>query len=220
MNAIKQPLAELIGTFTLVFLGAGAGAMAATSGGGIVGVALTHGLALVVIVYAWGPISGAHVNPAVTFGLALTGKVDWATAIKYWIAQFVGGALAAYLLAYLIGTESGLGKTVGTLTSTDAAKAIILEAVLTFFLMIAVFGSAVAGRNGNAFGLAIGWVLTADIIFGGALTGASMNPARSFGPFLVLKDFQYMHIYLIGPLVGAGVAAVIYDALYIEKKNK
>jgi MIP family channel proteins len=182
---LKPALAELIGTFTLTFIGAGAGALAGTNGGGIVAVALAHGVALMVIVYAWGAISGAHVNPAVTFGLAVAGKIDWVKAVWYWIAQFVGATIAAYLLLYLVGKDSGLGATTGSLTKTDAVKTIVVEAVLTFFLVTVVFGTAVSGRNGNAAGIAIGLVLTMDILMGGALTGASMNPARTFGPALV-----------------------------------
>lgn len=179
---LKPALAELIGTFTLVFIGAGA---LGDKIGGILGVALAHGIALMVIVYAWGAISGAHVNPAVTFGLAVAGKIDWVKAVWYWIAQFVGATIAAYLLLYLVGKDSGLGATTGSLTKTDAVKTLVVEAVLTFFLVTAVFGTAVSGRNGNAAGIAIGLVLTMDILMGGALTGASMNPARTFGPALV-----------------------------------
>ncbi len=179
---LKPALAELIGTFTLVFIGAGA---LGDKIGGILGVALAHGIALMVIVYAWGAISGAHVNPAVTFGLAVAGKIDWVKAVWYWIAQFVGATIAAYLLLYLVGKDSGLGATTGSLTKTDAVKTIVVEAVLTFFLVTVVFGTAVSGRNGNAAGIAIGLVLTMDILMGGALTGASMNPARTFGPALV-----------------------------------
>src|SRR5690606_2499301 len=138
-----------LGTFTLVFIGAGAGALAQSSGGGIVGVALAHGLALMVIIYTWGSMSGAHVNPAVTLGAAITGRINAVTAIAYWIAQFVGGVVAAYLLAYLIGTDGGnLGQTIGTLTPgiegvsaklASPARTIIVEAILTFFLMSSVF---------------------------------------------------------------------------------
>ena len=213
---LKPALAELIGTFTLTFIGAGAGALAGTSGGGIIAVALAHGVALMVIVYAWGAISGAHVNPAVTFGLALTGKIDWTRAVWYWIAQFVGAALAAYLLAYLVGVSTGLGATTGSLTSADPVKTIVVEAVLTFFLVAAVFGTAVMGRNGNAAGLAIGFVLTMDILMGGALTGASMNPARTFGPALAAGDLSYFWMYVVGPLAGAAVAALLWDRYIAE----
>ena len=214
---LKPALAELVGTFTLVFIGAGAGALA---GGNVVTVALAHGIALMVIVYAWGAASGAHVNPAVTFGLALTGKMDWTKAVWYWVAQFVGGVLAAYLLAWIVGPSAavtGLGATVGSLTASEPAKAIVVEAVLTFFLVAAVFGSAVAGRNGNAAGLAIGLVLTMDILMGGGLTGASMNPARTFGPALATGHLEYFALYLIGPFLGAAVAALLYSAVFLPK---
>ena len=213
---LKPALAELIGTFTLVFIGAGAGALAGANGGGILAVALAHGVALMVIVYAWGAVSGAHVNPAVTFGLALAGKIDWMKAVFYSIAQFVGAALAALLLAYLVGAASGLGATTGSLTRTDPVKTIVVEAVLTFFLVSAVFGTAVSGRNGNAAGFAIGFVLLMDILMGGALTGASMNPARTFGPALATGDFSYLWMYLLGPLLGAAVAALVYDRVFLK----
>lgn len=212
----KPALAELLGTFTLVFIGAMTGALAGPSGGGIVAVALAHGIALAVIVYAWGSISGAHVNPAVTFGLALTGKIGWGKAVAYWVAQCVGAAIAGYLLLYLAGASSGLGATTGSLTATHPVKTIVVEAVLTFFLVTAVFGSAVAGRNGNAAGLAIGLVLTMDILAGGAATGASMNPARTLGPALALGDFSYLWMYFVGPLAGGAAAALLYDGLYVK----
>ena len=215
----KAALAELIGTFTLVFIGAGAGALAATSGGGIVGVAFAHGLALMVIVYAWGSISGAHVNPAVTFGVAVAGRMDWPKAISYWIAQLLGAIAAAYLLQWLVGVDSKLGATVGSLTppgeGTDALKVIVLEGVLTFFLVVAVFASGVHGRNGNLAGIAIGLVLTMDILAGGPLTGASMNPARTLGPAVATGDVSYVWMYFVGPLAGGAVAALLYDKYFL-----
>lgn len=220
---LKAALAELIGTFTLVFIGAGAGALAANSGGGIVGVALAHGVALTLIVYAWGAVSGAHVNPAVTFSLLLTGKVDVVKAIMYWIAQFIGAAAAAYLLHWLCqgintpgGEVLGLGETTGYLTDKDPLKTIVVEAVLTAFLLFSIFGSAVAGRNGHAVGLAIGLTLTMDILMGGYLTGASMNPARTFGPALVTGNLQYLWMYFVGPLAGGAVAAIVYNTLFVH----
>ena len=211
----KPALAEFIGTFTLTFIGAGAGALAASSGIGVLGVALAHGVALMVIIYAWGNISGAHVNPAVTFGLAITRKISWATMGIYWVAQFLGAVVAAFLLAFLVGTESGLGATVGSLTTADPAKALIVEVILTFFLVTAVFGTAVNGRNGNAAGFAIGFVLVMDILMGGPLTGASMNPARTLGPALATGDFTYLWIYVVGPLIGAALAAFLYDQVFL-----
>jgi glycerol uptake facilitator-like aquaporin len=185
----KPFLAEFIGTFTLIFIGAGAGALAGSNGGGIVAVALAHGVALMVIVYAWGSVSGAHVNPAVTFSLAISGKTSWGDAIQYWIAQFLGAALGGFVLRFVIGTTGNLGMTLPA-ESISGLQAVVLEAVLTFFLLTAVFGTAVANRNGNAAGLAIGFVLTMDILMGGALTG---------------------------PLVGGAVAALVYDRLILDK---
>lgn len=214
----KPALAEFIGTFTLVFIGAGAGALGSQIGG-VLGVALAHGIALMVIVYTWGAISGAHVNPAVTFGLAITGKMAWIKAVYYWVAQFLGATVAAFVLVYLVGTAGGVGATVGELTKTDPIRTMVVEAILTFFLMITVFATAVAGRGGNATGLAIGFVLTMDILMGGSLTGGSMNPARTFGPALVTNDFSYLLWYIIGPLLGAGVAALLYDRVFMETKT-
>jgi MIP family channel proteins len=213
---LRETIAELIGTFTLVFIGAGAAALATASGSGILGVALAHALALVVIVYAWGEISGAHVNPAVTFSLALVGRVSWSKAARYWVAQFVGCAAAGYLLLALIGREGNLGM---TLPAPGFAiwRAIVVEAVLTFFLVTAVFGSAVAGKNGNAVALAIGLVLGMDILMGGSLTGGSMNPARSFGPALAMGNFTDFYVYLIGPLVGGSLAALVHERLFLGK---
>ncbi|MBI5290609.1 MAG: aquaporin [Chloroflexi bacterium] len=222
---LKPALAELVGTFTLVFIGAGAGALAATNGGGIVAVALAHGLALMVAVYALGAVSGAHVNPAVTISLALTGKVKWDRAAFYVAAQLIGGALAAYLLAYVVGPSGdvgGLGATVGSLTASDPLKTMALEAVLTFFLVMAVYASGVAGRNGNLAGVAIGLVLTMDILMGGSLTGASMNPARTFGPALATGHLEYWWLYIVGPVVGGAAAAFLYDRVFMpmpEAKN-
>ena len=213
---LRAALAELIGTFTLVFIGAGAGAMGVAIGG-VLGVALAHGVALTVIIYAFGSISGAHVNPAVTFGLALTGKMGWVKAVYYWVAQLLGASIAAFVLLYLVPGQIKGTATIGTLTASDPIKTMVVEAILTFFLMIAVYGSAVAGRNGNAAGLAIGLVLTMDILMGGPLTGASMNPARTLGPALATNDLSYVAWYIVGPLVGAGAAAWLYNRLFMEK---
>jgi MIP family channel proteins len=219
---VKAAVAELIGTFTLVLIGAGAGTQAEHAG--LVGVAFAHGLALMVIVYAWGSISGAHVNPAVTFGIAVAGRMDWPKAVSYWIAQLLGALAAAYLLQWIVGHGTNLGATVGSLTpmggeqpvpGTSALKVIVLEGVLTMFLVIAVFASGVHGRNGNLAGVAIGLVLTMDILFGGPLTGASMNPARTFGPAVAGGDVSYVWMYFVGPLAGGAVGALLYDKYFL-----
>jgi MIP family channel proteins len=223
----KAAFAELVGTFTLVFIGAGAGALAQTSGAGLVGVAFAHGLALMVIVYAWGNISGAHVNPAVTFGVAVAGRMEWAKAVSYWIAQFLGALAAAYLLLWIIGYGTNLGATIGSLTpvgpepaeGTSALKVIVLEGVLTFFLVVAVMASGVHGLNGNAAGLAIGLVLAMDILAGGPLTGASMNPARTLGPAVANGNVSYVWMYFVGPLAGGAVAGLVYELYFFAGKS-
>ncbi len=220
---IRAAVAELVGTFTLVLIGAGAGALADPNSAGLVAVAFAHGLALMVIVYAWGSISGAHVNPAVTFGVAVAGRIEWPKAISYWIAQCLGAIGAAYLLQWFLGPDSSLGSTVGSLTpgiagateSASALKVIVLEGVLTFFLVVAVFASGVHGRNGNLAGIAIGLVLTMDILAGGPLTGGSMNPARTLGPAVATGDLSYVWMYFVGPLVGGAVAALLYDKYFL-----
>ena len=130
---LKASVAEFLGTFTLVFIGAGAGAMAGPTagGGGIVAVALAHGIALMVCVYVWGGISGCHVNPAVTLSLLVTGKVGVPRAVMYWVAQFVGAAAAAFLLLYLVGRPAlEGGQTIGSLTATDPMRVVVIEAVV------------------------------------------------------------------------------------------
>ncbi len=184
----KATVAELIGTFTLVFIGASAGVMAAQDGGGgLPTVAFAHGLALMVIIYAFGSISGAHVNPAVTFGVLLGGKMSVQKAISYWVAQFVGAVVAAYLLKWILETVipgSNLGATVGSLTPNgdkgDAAQRDRGRRRADVFSGGRRHGLGHYGLNGNLAGVAIGLVLTMDILAGGPLTGGSMNPARTF----------------------------------------
>ncbi|HEX5447339.1 MAG TPA: aquaporin [Pirellulales bacterium] len=220
---IKAAMAELFGTFMLVLIGAGAGAQADV---GLVGVAFAHGLALVVIIYVFGSISGAHVNPAVTFGVALAGRMDWPKAVNYWIAQLLGALAAAYLLQWILGHGTNLGATIGSLTprggeevvpGASALKVIVVEGVLTAFLVIAVFASGIHGRNGNMAGMAIGLVLTMDILMGGPLTGGSMNPARTLGPAVANGDVSYVWMYFVGPLLGGAVGALLYDKYFLPQ---
>lgn len=212
----KALVAEFLGTFTLVFIGAGAGALAAATGIGLVGVALAHGIALTVIVYTWGAVSGAHVNPAVSVALAAVGRIPWRQAGSYVAVQLVAAAVAGLLLSFLIGTTGNLGMTLPG-RGVSVAQAVVAEAVLTFFLVTAVFGSAVAERNGNAGGLAIGLVLAMDILVGGSLTGGSMNPARTFGPALAMGNFDQIWIYAVGPLAGGALAAWVYDRVILRE---
>jgi MIP family channel proteins len=214
----KVFVAEFIGTFALVFIGVSAGIVNA----GLVGVALAYGLTLAVFVYAYGHISGAHVNPAVTFGLALNGTIKWGQAIFYWIAQFAGAILAAFLLKTLVVAVDptltiDAGASVGVLTDKAPLLAMAVEAILTFFLVNTILHTAVAGKGGALAGWAIGTTLTIAILAGGPFTGASLNPARTFGPALfsvpsISNIYTYV-IYFFGPLIGATFAVLVFNFL-------
>jgi aquaporin Z len=216
-------IAELIGTFALVFIGAGAGALGI---GGLVGVAFAHGLVIVGFAYAYGHVSGTHINPAVTLGVLLAGKIAAGRAVAYWIAQMIGGALAGYALAWCLGgTETGLGATVlaeglqagGATIDVTPAMGVVIELILTFFLVNAVLNTAVSGKAGDFAGLAIGLTLTFAILMGGPLTGASLNPARTFGPALATGNWADFWVYLVGPLAGGAVAALLYRGVLEER---
>ena len=206
----KALLAEFIGTFTLVFIGASAVALTIQQGGSLLVSAFAFGLALLTIIYVWGSYSGAHVNPAVSFGFAVAGQMNWGLMLGYWIAQLLGGIAAAALVAYLFGTGSGAGASVGSLTNTDAWKAILMEALLTFFLVIAYLFIYRNPMLAVVSGVAVGLVLTFAMLAGGSLTGASTNPARSLGPALFSNNMGSYWIYIVGPLLGALVAALVY----------
>jgi MIP family channel proteins len=212
----KVFIAELIGTFALVFVGAATGLYQE----GLLAVALAHGLTLAVFAYAFGHISGTHVNPAVTFGLALNGTVKWSDAVVYWVAQFAGALLAAFFLRMIVGLVNANAfkgaQTTGILTDKFPYYALAVELVLTFFLVNTVLQTAVAGKGGPLAGLAIGTSLAISILAGGPLTGASLNPARTFGPAVAAgaaaNGMMYL-IYFIGPLLGAALAVGVFKLL-------
>jgi aquaporin Z len=197
-------LAEFIGTAALIFVGAGAGALGI---GGVVGVALAHGLILVGMAYAYGAVSGTHINPAVTLAITLSGKLKWPQALRYWAAQMLGGAFGAGLLYIVLGgASSGLGATLPA-AGVSALQAIVVEAALTFLLATVVLRTAVQKDSTPFAGVAIGVTLAALILMGGPLTGASLNPARSFGPALFTGGLASVWIYIVGPFAGAALAA-------------
>jgi len=219
-------VAEFIGTFALIFIGAGAGALGI---GGLVGVALAHGLVVVGFAYAYGHISGTHINPAVTASVWAAGKIDPGRAISYIVFQILGGIAGAGMLAWVLGgTETGLGATklaqglsVGAATITiTPVIGFVLEAILTFFLANAVMNAGISGKVTHVAGLAIGLTLTFCILMGGPLTGASLNPARSLGPAVVLGDLSNIWVYLLGPLTGGVIAGLMYRGLYEERERK
>ena len=206
----KALTTEFIGTAALTFIGAGAGALGI---GGLIGVALAHGLVVIAMAYAFGAISGSHINPAVTFGLALSGNLSWRDAIGYWVAQFLGATVAAAGLLFIFGGASnGLGATVLS-EGVTPLQGVVLEAILTFLLVNAVLQTAVKERAGNLAGLAIGLTLVAAILMGGPLTGASLNPARTFGPALFTGTLNIFWVYVVGTFAGAAAAVGVYRFL-------
>ncbi len=204
----KALVAEFVGTFTLIFIGAGAGALGI---GGLVGVALAHGLVVMTFAFAYGHISGTHINPAVTIGLWVGKQVDTQTAVSYIITQIIGGTLGALVLGFLLsGYGTSLGATV-LAPEVDVVQGLIIEIILTFLLVNAIFNTAVSGKVGNLAPIAIGLTLTLAILMGGPLTGASLNPARTIGPAIASGNYADIWIYLIGPPIGAALAALLYD---------
>jgi aquaporin Z len=206
-------LSEFIGTFTLVTIGAGAVALSSAQGGNIVSVSLAFGFILTAIIYTFGSYSGAHVNPSVSFGMAVAGRMNWLLMLGYWIVQITAGIAAAGLVLYLFGNS---GPSIGSLTNTDSWKAILLEAFITFFLVLTILVVTKRPMLAVISGLAIGLVLAADMLMAYPLTGASTNFARSFGSAIFSDDLGTVWIYIVGPLLGALVAALSYRMLEMD----
>lgn len=209
----KNLVAEFIGTFALIFIGAGA---LAIGEGGLLEVALAHSLVVIGFVYAYGHISGTHINPAVTLGLLIAGEIQFVAAIGYWIVQFLGGILGAVALHTLLPDPGDLGVTILS-ENVGVVQGFVVEIVLTFFLVNTIFNTAVSGRAGNFAGLAIGLTLMFCILMGGPLTRASLNPARTLGPAIVSGNYADIWLYFIGPCVGAILAAFLYMGILKDK---
>jgi aquaporin NIP len=205
-------VAELIGTFALVFAGAGAIMVdAKTHALGHLGVAIAFGLVIMAMIYAVGHISGAHFNPAVSFAFALTRHFPWARAAVYWLAQAAGALIAAAILRASLGNLAHVG---ATLPTGSQAQSFLWETVLTFFLMFVIMSVATDTRAvGEAAAIAIGGTVGLDAMFGGPISGASMNPARSLGPALVGGDLHALWLYVVAPLVGAALGALAYQCV-------
>ena len=203
----KVLLAEFIGTFILVFLGASAAAIALQDNGVYLNIGLAFGLTLIFLIYILGAYSGANFNPAVSFGLFLTGRMNGVTMLLYWLVQIIAGIAAAALVMYFFGNP---GATVGVATNTDPFKAILAEALATFVLVLALLFITRVVLYKSVAAILIGFALTFGIIAIGYLTGGSLNPARSFGPAIFSGNLPTIYIYIIGPLLGAAVAALVY----------
>ncbi|GIX07031.1 MAG: aquaporin [Candidatus Poribacteria bacterium] len=218
----KPVLAELIGTFVFFTIGAGAICTDVVTGGkvGLLGIAIAHGFILANVINYTGPISGGHHNPAVTFGAWVGGKIQTGLAVLYVVAQLVGGVLAGVLL-WIIFPEKpgGLGTPTVDTSLISPGMAVLVEAALTFFLVLSVYGTGIDSRAPNVptiGGYGIGLTVMVDILMGGPLTGASMNPARTFGPGLVAGVWDHHWVYWVGPLLGGGIAGILYAKLFLE----
>ena len=216
--AAQKGLAELIGTFLLTFIG---GAAIINGDAGVIGIALAHGLTIALVICSLGHISGAHINPAVTIGFLITGKIEAKDALIYILSQLIGAMLAAYSLKVFVpgAMEASLG---GQSISPNVSivAAIFIEFVLTFFLVTAIFGTAVDDRGtfSAVAGFGIGLVVTVDILAGGPFTGASMNPARSFGPAIMSGTWDNQIVYWVGPIIGGAIASLFYNSFFMRTK--
>lgn len=224
-NWLKCAVAEAIATFALIFVG-----VLAISAGSIVGsadgpanltsIALAHGLTIAVMVAATAAISGGHINPAVTFAFVVTGRMNWATGLVYWIAQLTGAVVAAFLLVAVFGANPVSMGTPDLGAGISLWAGIMLEAVATFFLVFVIFGTAVDERAPKyIFPLAIGLTVALDIMAFGPLTGGSMNPARTFGPALASGHWDNHLVYWIGPLIGATLAAWVQHFCLLKRND-
>ena len=205
----RSLLAELIGTFGLVFFGCGAIMVSAETGAfGHVGIAVAFGLVIMVMIYALGHVSGAHLNPAVTLAFALSRHFPWPRVGLYWAAQLVGATVAALLLRASLGDVASIG---ATSPSGSDGQSLLWELVLTFFLMLVIMAVATDTRAvGEAAAIAIGGTVGLAALVGGPVSGASLNPARSLGPALVAGELDAIWIYLVGPVVGAALGSLVY----------
>jgi aquaporin NIP len=207
---LRALVAEAIGTFALVFAGCGAIMVdAKTHALGHVGVAITFGLVIMFGIYAVGHISGAHFNPSVTFAFALSRHLPWPRALGYGGAQLIGAIAAAAVLRGSLGNIANVG---ATLPSGSQGQSFLWELVLTFFLMFVIMAVATDTRAvGEAAAIAVGGTVGLDAMFGGPISGASMNPARSIGPALVSGNLHALWLYIVAPICGASLAALAYQ---------
>lgn len=225
--AFKSAVAEFISTFIFVFAGSGSGLAynkltgnGPASPTGLISAAIAYGFALFVAVAVSANISGGHVNPAVTFGLFVGGNISLFRAVLYIIAQLLGAVVAAVLLALSAGTWAI--PTFGGLAGVSVLSALILEIVLTFGLVYTVYATAVdpkKGEIGIIAPLAIGLIVGANILVGGPFSGAALNPAVAFGPALATLTWTHHWIYWVGPLIGGGLAGVVYEVFFISSSD-
>ncbi len=218
----RKYVAEAIGTFALCFVGILAISGAALGGApagvaNLASIGLAHGLTIAVMVAALGAVSGAHFNPAVTFGFVVSGKLPVAEGLRYWASQLAGATAAGGLLAALFNTGAVAAATPTLSPKVGLGAGVVIEAIATFFLVLVVFGTAVDHRAPKSvFPLAIGLTVALDIMAAGPLTGAAMNPARVFGPGLASGHWVDHWVYWVGPLAGGALAALLHKFVLAE----
>jgi aquaporin NIP len=210
LTLLRSLVAEAIGTFALVFAGCGAVMVDSTTHAlGHVGVALTFGLVIMAGIYAVGHISGAHFNAAVTFAFALTRHFPWSKAVLYWVSQLTGALAAAALLRASLGDVAHVG---ATLPAGSQGQSFVWELVMSALLMFVILAVATDTRAvGEAAAIAIGGTIGLDAMFGGPISGASMNPIRSLGPALVSGDLHALWVYLLAPVLGTSLGGLAYQ---------
>jgi MIP family channel proteins len=222
-------IAEFIGPFALVVAGVGAiiSTQNLSDGGNLVAVSLAHGLAIGLMVAALGHVSGGHFNPAVTISMLATGEIGITRAITYVVAQLLGATAGAGVLTRIFPALGPMGRNnpgvnlglPGLGPDVSVSGALIMEGVMTFFLVLVIFGTVVDPRGAKAIApLAIGLIITMDILTGGRITGAAMNPARALGPAIVQQDFTNWWIYWVGPIIGGLIAAYAYKAIWLGNR--
>ncbi len=203
---MKKYISEFVGTFALIFCGTGAMTINEVTNGSIghVGIAITWGLIVMAMIYAFGEISGAHFNPAVTISFAYAKKFPWAEVPKYIIFQILGALLASFTLWFLFPESEFYG---ATIPNTDAIRAFVLELLLAFFLMVTIINVSTGSKEvGVMAGIAIGGIVLLEAMFAGPITKASMNPARSLAPAIVSGHYQDLWLYMVAPIIGALLA--------------
>ena len=216
MDIVRRCIAEFIGTFALVFVGVAAINVSPDKGGGLLSIALAFGLTIGVMVSATLHISGGQFNPAVSLALLATGKMSLHDALFYILTQLVAAVAAAGVLQLMFGGYTTFNGTPIPVDPFTPMKALVMEVILTFILVFVIFGVAVDKRGPNYLaGLLIGLTVTLDILIGGPYTGASMNPARSFGPALIGMQWTAWWVYWVGPLLGGVLAGLVYNFVFL-----
>jgi MIP family channel proteins len=215
----RRLIAEFLGTFALIFVGCGSVLADNYARFGLLGIAAAHALVLAIMISSLMNISGGHFNPAVTVGLLVGKRIDARTSAFYIVAQLVGGVVGAAFLHFILPAPIVKVTNLGTPTLAPAMlfwQAVAMEAVLTFFLVSAVYGTAVQKNAPKIAGFGIGLTLLFDILVGGGLTGAAMNPARAFAPALISGTWTAQAVWWIGPLLGGILAGLLWDRVLIK----